>query len=565
MEQFLETYWNQPTAVEQKVLFAEQLLQGVASATQDLLTIANYEKSIQSAMQALGKATQVDRIYIFRHDLHSENQQPLMSQSWEWVNDGVAPQINNLELQNLPFNEVCPRWYQEFLKGRSISGLVEEFPKKELEMLEPQEILSIVVVPIFVKSVFWGFMGFDDCHYGHDWSKSEVAVLKSVANSFGGAFMRHQVEQNLVKKNQELELKQIELQRAKVEAEKANETKNIFLAKVSHELRTPMNGILGYAQILERSNTLGAKEQHGVQVIYQCGNHLLKLINDLLDVARIESQKVKLSLDHVHIKSLVNEVLAVGQIDADSKGVEIISELSTDLPEVVLTDVKRLKQVLLNLIHNAIKFTEQGRIRLSVLSLPLEPDVRNLAEKNVCKLKFVVEDTGIGIAAENLEILFRAFEQIETSQCYSDGLGLGLSISQEIIQAMGSTINVKSELNVGSTFFFELNLPTVCLSIFSEQNNKVVFLEKDIDRDEPVSSLKSEREVEMILPESSLLNELKLLAQAGRLKKLIDVIETIEADRPECRRFTREITKLAKQFASEEIECYLNRALQNGV
>ena len=575
MEYFLKTHWNQPTAVEQRVVFAEQLLLGVASATQDLLTISNYEESIQTAMQDLGKATQVDRIYIFRHHLHPETFQALTSQSWEWVNHGVTPQIDNPELQNLPFNELFPRWYKEFLQGRSISGFVEMFPEQEREILDPQEILSIVVVPIHIQSVYWGFMGFDDCHYGHNWSNSEVAVLKSVANSFGGAFMRHQAGQDLIQKNTELKQQQIALQQAKVEAEQANATKSRFLAKIGHELRTPMNGILGYAQILERSTTLSHKEQRGVQVIHQCANHLLMLINDLLDLSKIEAEKLQLLTENVNLRRLVDEVLAVCQVRADAKGVRLISALDSSLPKIILTDAKRLKQVLLNLTYNAIKFTDQGQVTLYVSSLLTTRKLSDASESNGCRLRFAVEDTGIGIASDNLDVLFGAFEQISSRQDQSDGVGLGLSISQEIIQAMGSTIEVQSELEVGSIFFFDLDLSIVQPPRFSKQHG-MIEANTEIKTDEeniPEESfdthekydVQTEELADIRPPALSTLKSLKLLAQAGRLKKLIEVAQDIEANTPESKHFARSIIQLAQQFKTEEIEDYLGLFLEDSL
>lgn len=560
MEYLLRTHWNQLTAVEQKIAFAEQLLQGVASATQTLLTINNYEASIQTSLKTLGQATLVDRVYIFRNHLHPETREPLVSQTWEWVKDGVKSEIDNPDLQDLCLKEFAPRWYQELSQGRDISGLVKNFPDEERAYLEPQKILSIVIVPIQIQSMSWGFMGFDDCDYGHDWTNSEVAVLKSIANSFGGAFVRHQVEQDLIKKNIKLKQQQIELQAAKVEAERANETKNSFLAKVSHELRTPMNGILGYAQILERSSTLNHREQRGVQVIYQCANHLLMLINDLLDISRIEAKTLELSLENVHLYDLIHQVIAVCQVRAESKDVSLTSVLSPDLPEIVSTDAQRLKQVLINLIHNAIKFTDQGQATLHIHPISSHQEIRNAVEVEICQLKFAVKDTGIGIASDNIEMLFGAFEQLQHSQGQSDGVGLGLSISQEIIQAMGSSIEVQSELNVGSTFSFELNLPIVHHSIGSKKTTMIEAVDETFN-DTGNRNTQLAETVKILLPHPSILNNLKSLAQSGRLKKLMEVTENSVANTPEHQGFVCEIHQLAKQFKLEELEQYLDQCL----
>ncbi|MEM6252367.1 MAG: ATP-binding protein [Cyanobacteria bacterium P01_D01_bin.156] len=234
-------------------------------------------------------------------------------------------------------------------------------------------------------------------------------------------------------------------------ANQASQAKSEFLANMSHELRTPLNGILGYAQILGRSQTLSKKEREGVNVIHQCGSHLLTLINDILDLSKIEARKLELMPKALHLPSLLQSVVEMCRIRAEQKGLDFIYQPSSRLPNGIQADEKRLRQVLINLLGNAIKFTAHGSITLRV-------DV--LRDSNTqASLLFQVIDTGIGIAESDISQLFQAFEQVGDRKKQSEGTGLGLAISQRIIHLMGGEIQVKSQLNQGSEFYFSVDLP----------------------------------------------------------------------------------------------------------
>lgn len=240
---------------------------------------------------------------------------------------------------------------------------------------------------------------------------------------------------------------------AKESADSANNAKSEFLANMSHELRTPLNGILGYAQILGRSKVLPDKERQGVNIIHQCGSHLLTLINDILDLSKIEARKLELASQAFHLPSFMQGVVEICHIRVQQKGIEFHYEPDADLPAGISADEKRLRQVLINLLGNAIKFTDRGSVALRVQRTGLEEsDPRT-------KLRFSIVDTGVGIASADINKLFQTFEQVGEQKRKVEGTGLGLAISQQLVQLMGGQIQVKSQLGVGSEFFFEIILP----------------------------------------------------------------------------------------------------------
>ncbi|WP_392534047.1 AAA family ATPase [Nostoc sp. C117] len=256
------------------------------------------------------------------------------------------------------------------------------------------------------------------------------------------------LEAKVQERTQELQEKNVHLQKAEATAQSANRAKSEFLANMSHELRTPLNGILGYAQILQRDKDLTSSQKDGLNIIYQCGDHLLNLINEVLDLSKIEARKMELSPTEFNFSDFLEGVGEICRIRAQQKGIYLIYQPTSNLPQGVRADEKRLRQVLINLLGNAVKFTEVGKVTLKV-------GYHNY------KIRFQVEDTGVGMAPEQLQEIFLPFHQVGENNRKVEGTGLGLSISRKLVQMMGGEIEVQSTLGKGSIFFFDLDLPEV--------------------------------------------------------------------------------------------------------
>lgn len=440
----------------------------------------------------------------------------------------------------------------EIVQVNSLEHEVIKITDSYLLSCKPQ---SVLVQPIVYKNKVVGILYLENRGTSNVFNRTQRAVIDFFCNQAGIALENAKLYLQQTTYVHQLELKNKELRIAKQEAEAANHAKIHFLKNMSHELRTPLNGILGYAQILQRSETLSDAERRGVDTIYQCGDSLLGLVNDIIDITRTETEKLELASNEINLPNLLGAVVAIAQPQADAKMLCLSYQPNIELPRWIFSDEKKLRQVLLSLLSNGIKFTTKGTVALRV-------NVVRKTRKNV-SLKFEVSDTGIGICTQEQKNLFEVFRQVRSSNASAVGLGVGLAISQKIVRLMGGEIKVKSESGKGSHFHFILEFP-LCNQMVSQMliGGDAEVSGVMVDDGEQLNQTKGQEMGRIFLPDRE---ELKILWEficLGRLQKMHQRLEFLLKKDCRYKSFVDPILDLEKEFKLDEIEALLLQYLQ---
>ena len=420
----------------------DELLSTVNNAITLLLQAERdgFEGALWESMGMMAKAVDVDRVYIWKN--HDEDGELYCTQLYEW-SEGADPQQNNEYTVDIPYEGNIPGWKEKFLRKECVNNIVREMSPEEQAQLAPQGIISILTVPVYLQDEFWGFVGFDDCRKERVFTSNEESILRSGSLLIAYALLRHDMTQKL--------------ESALKEANAASVAKGNFLSNMSHEMRTPMNAIIGMTAIGKKAPSIEEKNS-ALSKIGEASSHLLGIINDILDMSKIEANKMELISAPYNIDQMIHKVLTVTQLRVDEKKLNLTVNIDDKIPRNVIGDDQRLTQVIANLLSNAVKFTpEKGEIHLDALLCD--------ETENTCELRFEVTDTGIGISPDKQGKLFDAFEQAEdmTHRKYG-GTGLGLTISKRIVEMMNGRIWVESDLGKGAKFIFTVQL---------ERNNNI--------------------------------------------------------------------------------------------
>jgi signal transduction histidine kinase/DNA-binding response OmpR family regulator len=419
-----------------KLFYREKLLSVVNKAAVVLLSSddKSHEETLKKGMETIGLCVDIDRINIWKNIDKNEHNYYRRLYSW-------SRGMETLPSMEYGYHDTFPGWEERLSSGQTINGPIRSVAETEWVRLEPFGIRSLLVIPAFLEGTYWGFISFDDCHRERTFSKEEEDMLRSGGLLMVNALLRYERMQNLIK--------------AQEEALSSTRAKSNFLANMSHEIRTPMNAIIGMTAIgkaapdTERKNYCFGK-------IEDASTHLLGVINDILDISKIEADKLELSPVEFNFEKMLQRVVNVITFRVDEKRQHITVHIDRNIPRFLVGDDQRLAQVITNLLSNAVKFTpEDGSISLmtDLVSRGTE------AAGDFCILRVTVSDTGIGISKEQQERLFASFQQADSSTSRNfGGTGLGLAISKRIVEMMGGEVWIESESGKGSAFIFTIKV-----------------------------------------------------------------------------------------------------------
>ena len=404
-KQELERENTEINKIQRELIRQRSILHGMALASNHLLTNEDFDSAVSYALESIGLASGIDQIFIYKNISENSSREKKVKRIYEYINPSIKKQVDTQEAEEISFTYRANSWYKPLLQGKTIKGFSKEFQPNIKQLFENQLINSIMILPVIdpKNHMFWGFVGFADSTDDHLWTIAEETVLSMLANNIAGALRRQ--------KSQE------ELREAMVMAKSADRAKSEFLASMSHEIRTPMNGVIGMTSLLLLSELTPTQREY-VNIIENSGEGLMNIINEILDFSKIESGRMELEETSFDLRLCVEDVLDLMAPKSLEKHLDIIYFIDPQIHQHIFGDGFRLRQIIVNLVSNAIKFTNKGDILITITLA--SQDGLDVA------LEFSVQDTGIGIPSEKIDSLFSPFTQVDASTTRKyGGTGLG--------------------------------------------------------------------------------------------------------------------------------------------
>jgi signal transduction histidine kinase len=396
--------------------------------------------AINHSMEMVCRNVDADRVFLWKNFYTGDNELRY-KQVCKWMR---AEYDMGDDLLEYVYEETMPAWKPLLFAGKSINGPMDTLTDYNTVTFGPYALQSILIVPLFLKDQFWGFVSFDDCHNRRVFPESDEYTLRSWGLLAMGAFQRGEIMRHLADAVDEAKKASSEAMKAYAEAETASEAKSRFMANMNHEMRTPMNVIVGLTDLMLEEDDVTGKIRETLKKINTAGNTLMGLINDVLDISKIESGKLELVPVEYDVASLLNDVITLNLIRVGEKPITLKLDIDESTPSKLFGDDLRIKQILNNLLSNAFKYTNEGTVTLDINCLR---DGRNVW------VSFCISDTGIGIRAEDIAKLFTDYNQVDTrANRKIEGTGLGLSITKKFVEMQDGEISVESEYGKGTVF-----------------------------------------------------------------------------------------------------------------
>lgn len=430
----------------------DERLRTASRSLLELITAKNMESGLRNSLDFIGRVFDVDSLTIWER-LGDEGEIPSrMRQISSWSQD-LGAHVDLEESKESFFLRDLPTWENTLRSSRSVSGSVSTLSGGEKNYLLENSIESILIVPIHLRNFWWGIIRTEVRTVSRDWSAGDSSMLEIFGAGLAGLMETSRLQKALLTAKEETEKTNRNLEQAikhanemADEASRANRSKSEFLANMSHEIRTPMNAILGFSELLSQQLRDPDLNEY-LSAISSSGRTLLSLINDLLDLSKIEAGKMTLDNEPVAAMTILDDIERIFRIRCQDKGIDLKRTVSDKFPPLLILDEIRLRQILFNLVGNAVKFTHEG-----VVSIRMQA-VLAAGKSNTYDLTIVVQDTGIGITQEDQKRIFLPFEQSK-GQKHKEygGTGLGLSITRRVVEMMGGELYLKSSPGKGSTF-----------------------------------------------------------------------------------------------------------------